>query len=56
MAFLQNQKKPSQLKKLIILIRTKMIHKGENYKCQNAEILFLQRNPFNFQLTSFCAH
>jgi hypothetical protein len=28
---LQNQKKPSQLGKLIILIRKKMTHKGENY-------------------------
>jgi len=31
LAPLQNQKKPSQLGKLIIFIRKKIIHKGENY-------------------------
>ena len=40
MAFLQNQKKPSQLKKLIILIRTKMIHKGENYSVKMQKYYF----------------
>jgi hypothetical protein len=31
LAPLQNQTKPSQLGKLIILIRKKMTHKGENH-------------------------
>jgi hypothetical protein len=31
LAPLQNQKKPSQLGKLIIFIRKTMTHKGENY-------------------------
>ena len=30
LAYLRNQKKPSQFGKLIILILAKMIHKGEN--------------------------
>jgi hypothetical protein len=37
LAPLKNQKKPSQLGNLIIFIRKKMTHKGENYmsKCRN---------------------
>jgi len=34
LAFLQNQKKHSQLGKLIIFIRNKITHKGENYSVE----------------------
>jgi hypothetical protein len=40
LAFLQNQKKPSQLGKLIIFIRKKMIHKGENYSVKMQKYYF----------------
>ncbi len=40
LAFLQNQKKPSQLGKLIIFIRKKMIHKGENYNVKMQKYYF----------------
>ncbi len=40
LAILQNQKKPSQLGKLIIFIRKKMIHKGENYSVKMQKYYF----------------
>ena len=46
LAPLQNQKKPSQLRRLIIFIRKKMTHKGENYSVKMQKYLFLQRNLF----------
>jgi hypothetical protein len=42
--FCKTNVKPSQVEKLIIFIRKKMTHKGENYSVKNAEKLFLQRN------------
>ena len=47
LAPLQNQKKPSQLGKLIILIRTKMIHKGENYSVEMQKYYFCNGTRFN---------
>ena len=40
LASLQNQKKPSQLGKLIIFIRKKMTHKGENYSVKMQKYYF----------------
>jgi hypothetical protein len=40
MAPLQNQKKPSQLGKLIIFIRKTMTHKGENYSVKMQKYFF----------------
>ena len=40
MAPLQNQKKPSQLGKLIIFIRKKLTHKGEKYSVKLQKYYF----------------
>ncbi len=40
LAPLQNQKKPLQFGKLIIFIKTKMIHKGENYSVKLQKYYF----------------
>jgi hypothetical protein len=43
---LQNQKKPSQLGKLIILIKKKMTHKGENYSVKMQKYYFCNGTSF----------
>jgi len=43
---LQNQKKPSQLGKLIIFIRKTMTHKGENYSVKMQKYFFCNGTKF----------
>ena len=52
LAFLQNQKKPSQLGKLIILIRKKMTPKGENYSVKMQKYIIFATEP-NVRISVF---
>ena len=44
---LQNQKKPSQLGNLIIFIRKKMTHKGENYSVKMQKYYFCNGTQYD---------
>ena len=46
LAPLQDQKKPSQFRKLIIFIRKKMTHKGENYSVKMQKDCFCNGTSF----------
>jgi len=57
MAFLQNQKKPSQFGKLNIFIRAKITHKDENYSVKMQKYYFCNKTrnlfPFHEQLVLY---